>query len=283
MTFPISSRSDTPARKAQFDANRARGRIALEVASDGRRTARTSVHEEGSLRVRFPNAGSAECEAVLVNTAGGIAGGDRFALDVAVGAGARLCVCTAAAEKIYRTHGPDSEIAVTLRVAPGGMLRWLPQETILFDGAQVARTIDIDLASGAALVMVESLVFGRAAMGETMTRGRLFDRWRVRCDGRLVFADAVRLDGAVAETLARPAVASGAGALATILLASGDETVAAAVRALEGGFAGECGVSAWNGIALVRLCARDGAALRRDLLAVLSALGNSALPRLWMN
>ncbi|KAB2876300.1 MAG: urease accessory protein UreD [Pseudorhodoplanes sp.] len=266
-----------------FAANRARGRIALRVGSRGGRTGREDVHEDGSLRVRFPNADPGECEAVIVNTAGGIAGGDRLDLDIAVGPGARLAVCTAAAEKVYRTHGPDSEIAVRLQIAPGAALRWLPQETILFDGARMSRTIDIDLAGDGSLALVESMVFGRAAMGETVAQGALLDRWRVRRDGRLVFADAVRLDGKVAEALAHPAAAGGAGALATVLLAPGDDAIAAAVRALDAGFSGECGVSAWNGIALVRLCARDGAALRRDLLAVFGALGNGAPPRLWMN
>src|SRR5262245_49260771 len=100
------------------------------------------VHEEGSLRVRFPNADPGQCEAVIVNTAGGIAGGDRFDLDVEVGPRARLSVSGAAAEKIYRTHGPDAEISVHLNVERGATLHWLPQETILFDRTRMSRQID---------------------------------------------------------------------------------------------------------------------------------------------
>ena len=266
-----------------FNANRAIGRISLAVAAEAGRTRRARVHEEGSLRVRFPNTDPGECEAVIVNTAGGIAGGDRFDLDVEVGAQARLSVSGAAAEKIYRTHGPDSEIAVRLDVGPGGVLHWLPQETILFDRTRVTRRIDVDLAQDASLVLAEAIVFGRSAMGEALNQGKMVDRWRVRRDGRLVFAETLDLQGAVAQQLSQKAVAGGAAAIATLLVIPGDDTVAAMVRALEDRFCGEVGVSAWNGIAVTRFCARDGAALRRDLVSVLGALGLGALPRLWSN
>jgi urease accessory protein len=117
-------------------------------------------------------------------------------------------------------------------------------------------------------------------MGEAVEEGLLADHWRVRRGGRLIFAENTRLDGAVVERLSEPAVAGGGVAIATVLIAPGDEALVQAVRALE--FAGEVGISAWNGIAVARLCARDGAALRRDLTAVLAALGQP-LPRLWLN
>jgi urease accessory protein len=262
-----------------FAANRASGRIALDAAAVGGRTRRTRVHEAGSLRVRFPNATAEALEAVIVNTGGGMTGGDRFAIEIALGEGARLTAGTAAAEKIYRSIGPDAEMTVRLDVAAGGRLAWLPQETILFDGAQLKRRIDIDLAQGASLVMAEAVVFGRAAMGEAMNHGMFADRWRLRREGRLIFADNARLGGAIAEKLSASAVAAGGIAAATVLIAPVDEAMIAAVRALD--FVGEAGISAWNGIALARLCARDGAALRHDLIAVLAALGQG-VPRLWL-
>ena len=121
-------------------------------------------------------------------------------------------VTTAAAEKIYRSPGPDADMEVALAVSAGGQLAWLPQETILFDRARLSRRIEVDLAEGASLIMAEAVVFGRAAMGETVREGRFADRWRVRRDGRLIFAESARLDGAIAETLGRrrrsPAAAS---------------------------------------------------------------------------
>jgi urease accessory protein len=270
-----------PDREEVFAANRASGRIALCVAAQGGVTRRTRVHEAGSLRVRFPNATAEALEAVIVNTGGGMTGGDCFSIDMTVGEGARLIADSAAAEKIYRSTGPDAEMSVKLDVGAGGRLAWLPQETILFDGARLRRRIDIEVAESASLVMAEALVFGRAAMGEVVAAGLFSDRWRLRRGGRLIFADSARLDGAIAAKLAEAAVAAGGIAIATVLVAPGGEAELAAVRALDAQFAGEAGISAWNGIAVARLVARDGAALRHDLIAVLSALGQS-VPRLWL-
>jgi urease accessory protein len=268
---------------ATFATNRAVGDIALTVQARGGITRRARVHEHGSLRVRCPGAPSSELEAVIINTAGGMAGGDRFALDVAAGPDARLVVTTAAAEKVYRALDTPATVDVRLTVGPGAALAWLPQETILFDRAGLRRTIEIELADDAHLLLAEAIVLGRSGMGEAIEACALSDRWRLRRGGRLVHAEALRLDGAVAATLARPAAANGNIALATVLLAPGDEAAAAAVRALDGQFRGEVGVSAWKGIAVARLCAADGAALRHDLVQVLAALRSTPLPRLWLN
>ena len=264
-----------------FAANRATGHIALRVVASAGRTRRSGVHEDGSLRARFPNAAGEALEAVIVNTGGGMTGGDRFAIDIALGEGANLITGTAAAEKVYRSSGPDAEMDVSLDIGEGARLAWLPQETILFDRARLSRRIDVDLAEGASLVMAEAVVFGRAAMGEAMHHGFFADRWRVRRAGKLVFADSARLDGAIAEKLGRPASAAGGIAIATVLIAPAGEITLAAVRALTDQFACEVGISAWNDIAVARLCAKDGASLRHDLIAVLAALG-STVPRLWL-
>ena len=266
-----------------FAANRAIGRIAFAVQAKAGVTRRTRVREEGSLRVRFPGPASAELEAVIVNTAGGVAGGDRFALDVTVEPGARLVVTTAAAEKVYRTLEPDATIDVRLAVGATSSLAWLPRETILFNRARLRRTINIDLAEDARLLLAEAIVFGRSGMGEAVDHAGVFDRWHLHRGGRLIHAEAMRLDGAVAAKLAQPAVANGGVAVATVLVVPADEAVAAGIRALDDHFLGEVGVSAWNGLAVVRLCAADGAALRHDLVAVLTAVRNGSLPRLWLS
>jgi urease accessory protein len=265
-----------------FAANRAVGRVALSVKSAGGKTRRAEVHEAGSLRVRCPGAPGAGLEAVIINTAGGIAGGDRFALDIAAGQGAQLVVTTAAAEKVYRTLGPDSTIDVKLDVAADATLAWLPQETILFDRARLSRSIEVDLAPAARLFLAEAIVFGRTGMGETVEQGALFDRWRVRRDGKLLYAEGVRLDGAIAQRLGDTAVAKGGIAIATVLIVPGSEKTVGAVRALQHQFAGEVGASTWSGIAAVRLCAAGGAALRHDLVHVMTAV-RGELPRIWTN
>jgi urease accessory protein len=138
------------------------------------------------------------------------------------------------------------------------------------------------VAAGGRLLLAEGVVFGRTAMGEVVRNGSLTDRWRVRHGGRLVLAESVRLGGAIAGALAEPAVAAGGTALATVLAAPGDDGFVQAVRSLEDTFHSEVAASAWNGIALARIVAPDGAALRHDLAAMLTALG-ARLPRLWLN
>jgi urease accessory protein len=266
-----------------FAGNRAHGRVSLALAATPRGTKRVATREEGSLRVRFPNAGAGAPEAVFINTAGGIAGGDRFAIDLALAAGARLTATTAAAEKVYRSLGPDACVNVSAILADGAELTWLPQETILFGRARLARTITVALARSAKLLVAEMIVFGRSAGGETVHEGSLADRWQVRRDGRLIFAENLRLDGPVSERLSQPAVAGGRIALGTVFIAPGDAAAVAAVRAASEQFHGEVGISAWNGVALARLAAGDGAALRHDIAVVLSALGRRALPRSWLN
>lgn len=268
--------------QALFAANRANGRLALSVRHSAGHSRRGSVHESGSLRLRFPNADAATLEAVILNTAGGMTGGDRFGIDIGVEDSARLLLTTTSAEKIYRSLAGDVSVDVTLTVGGGAHLAWLPQETILFDRARYSRRIDVDLAADASLVLAEAVVFGRAAMGETVAQGALADRWRVRRGGKLIFAENVRLDGEIDRKLANPAIAKGGMAVATILLAPGTDRHVEAVRALGDRFGGEAAVSCWNGIAVTRFCAPDGAALRRDLCAVLAALDVS-LPRLWLN
>jgi urease accessory protein len=269
-------------RDAIFAANRAVGSIALSAKNVAGKTRRDDVHEAGALRVRCPGSPARELEAVIINTAGGAAGGDRFDFDFTAGERTSLVVTTAAAEKVYRTLGPETNIGVTLDVAAGATLSWLPQETILFDRARLSRTIDVTLAPDARLFLAEGIVFGRSGMGETVGEGALFDRWRVRQGGKLIYAETVRLDGAISARLAEPAVAKGGIALATVLVVPGEQAAVEAVRALQDRFIGEVGASAWNGIAAVRLCAADGAALRHDLVHVMTALRGS-LPRIWTN
>jgi urease accessory protein len=273
----------TEIARATFAANRARGAVAFNVHLQDGVTRRGVLHESGSLRVRFPSPEGEGLSAVFVNTAGGVAGGDRFDTDIAVGEGAHLTLTTAAAEKVYRAPGEAAELNVSLKVAPGARLAWLPQETILFDRAKVSRRIDIDLAEGASLLLCEIVVFGRAAMGERMQSGAFIDRWRLTRGGRLVFAETVRLEGNTGEKLAMAAIAKGGGAIGTALIAPGDEALVERIRELSASFGGEVGISAWNGFAMARFCAQDAARLRADMMAVLGRASTLPLPRLWLN
>jgi urease accessory protein len=276
-------RTDTTSAAATFAANRARGSVMFDVHLADGVTRRHHLHESGSLRVRFPSPEADGLSAVFVNTAGGIAGGDHFGIDIAAGEGARLTLTTAAAEKIYRADSSPAQLDISLKAAAGAHLGWLPQETILFDRARVSRRIDIDLADSASLLLCEIVVFGRAAMGERMQSGEFVDRWRVRRGGRLVFAETIRLDGDIGSKLASPAIAKGGAAIGTALIVPGDEALVERIRTLSESFGGEVGISSWNGFAIARFCAQDAARLRADMMAVLGRASGAALPRLWLN
>jgi urease accessory protein len=277
-------RTDTArATSATFAANRAQGAVKFDVQLEDGVTRRGALHESGSLRVRFPSPEAEGLAGVFVNTAGGIAGGDRFDIDIRAGAGARLTLTTAAAEKVYRATGPAAQLNIALRAEAGARLSWLPQETILFDRARISRRIDIDLAEDARLLLCEIVVFGRAAMGERMLHGEFVDRWRLRRGGQLAFAETIRLDGDIGAKLAQSAIAKGGVAIGTALIVPGDEAVVERIREVSETFGGEVGISAWNGFAMARFCAQDAARLRADMMSVLGRASGVPLPRLWLN
>ena len=190
---------------------------------------------------------------------------------------------TPAAEKIYRSDGASARIATELALAPQARLFWLPQETLLFDGARLERRLTIDMAGDASLLAVESLVFGRLAMGESRIEASLRDSWRVSRDGRLVFADETRLADAGA-TLDRRAVGAGARALATVLAAAPKiEARLPELRAALGASseAVEAGASFFDGLLVARLVSASPGRLRMAVIAAIVALAGRRPPRLW--
>ena len=221
---------------------------------------------------------------VFVNTAGGIAGGDRFDIDIAAGEGTRLTLTTAAAEKVYRAPGAAAHLGIALKAAARRAPRMAAAGNgILFDRARLVRRIDIDLAEDASLLLCEIVVFGRAAMGEKLLHGEFVDRWRLRRGGRLVFAETVRLDGDIGEKLARPAVANGGVAIGTALIVPGDEALVERILKRRNCSAARSASPAGNGFAMARFCAQDAARLRADMMAALGRASGVALPRLWLN
>ncbi len=232
----------------------------------------------------MPSVSADPLEAVLINTAGGLTGGDRLDWEVDVGAGASASITTQACEKIYRAASDRAEVRVRLTVGAGGRIAWLPQETIVFDRAAFARTLDVELAADAEALLLEATVFGRLAMGERTTHGGFHDRWRVRQDGALVHAEDFRIGPDIAASLGRAAVVGGAAAMTTVLLVSPRaEAFLDPVRAIIGG---EGDASAWSvkksGKLLARLFAEDGYQLRKRLVPLVELLnGRAGLPKLW--
>ena len=260
---------------------RAVGALRLSAHRRPEGTRLGGLRQSGALRALFPRRRGEGLEAIVVNTAGGVTGGDRLAVEAAAEDGARLTLTTQAAERAYRAQpGSTGTVRGTLRLGLGARLAWLPQETILYDGCAMSRTLHVEMAEGAAFTMVEALVFGRAAMGETLRGARFRDRVALRRDGALVFRDGLDLSGDVAAHLERPAVARGAGAMAGVLHAApGAAALLAPLRALLPAEAGASEIR--EDLVFARILAPDGRRLRAVLAAVAHLLTGAPVPRSW--
>ena len=266
---------------------RARGRASVAFKVRDGATVLDRLHQEGQAKIRLPKShGGEPTTAVLINTAGGIAGGDRLVWGARFGAGTRAVVTAQAAERVYRSSATDGglsgEVTTRLEVEAGASAEWLPQETILFDRAALDRRLEVEMAADASLLLAETVVLGRAAMGEAVGACRLVDRFRVRRGGRLVFADTFRLDGAPGEILAGRATGGGATAFSTVLwVAPGVEARLDGLRAVLDGLASDAGASAWDGMIVVRLAQSSARTLRDDLVRIMLHIRQADLPRVW--
>ena len=273
----------TPLTRTPTDATppRAIGGLALSVRYDRGGSHIQALRQSGSLKALFPRPTGAALEAVVLNTAGGLTGGDRMQVTVGAAIGSHAILSSQAAERVYRTVGPGwADVAVTLKIGSGARIDWLPQETILYEASALARRVDADLAHDARMLLVEPLIFGRAAMGETLRSGLLRDSWRVRRAGALVFADALLLQGDIATTLARAGVAGGAGAMASVLYVGPDAAARlTGLRQLLPRMAG-CSLIR-DGVLFSRLYAPDGFDLRQTLMPMIEYLSAAPLPKVW--
>lgn len=261
---------------------RARGQLNLSVKPGARGPMLDGFRQSGSLRALFPRGPSHRVQGVLINTAGGITGGDRFDMCASAGPGTHLMLTTQAAERAYRVQ-PDTEgwLNTRLQAARGARLDWLPQETILFEGCALRRSLRVDLARDARLLMVEPLVFGRVAMGETLRSARFHDRTLIQRDGQSLFLDATILTGDITAHLARPFVADGAGAMALMVyVAPNAEAVLTTLRADLPATAGASLIH--RDVLVARVLATDSFALRQALVPILNRLTGNDLPRPWM-
>jgi urease accessory protein len=257
---------------------RARGRLDLAFKHDGKGTRLARFYQEGCLKARLPRGPG--MEAVAINISGGIAGGDALDIAVTLAPGAELSFTTQAAERIYRALDAPARIHTRLTAGAGSSLHYLPQETILFDGFGLDRVMDIEVAAGAVFLGVESLVFGRLAMGEVVSGGFLRDRISLRRQDDLLWQDSTRLEGDIATKLDHPGVAAGGRALASIFAIG--PGMASRLDALRAALAGAHAGASWTGeILLARILAPDAACLRRVVAKALAVLRPGPLPRVW--
>ena len=251
-------------------AERSVGEMRLRFGTSGV----IDYRESGASKLRIPRGSD---EAILINTSGGLAGGDKIEIELAVEQNARLALSGQASERVYRSLGPPAEISCQFEVAESAALHWLPQETILFEGSHITRSIEAQLAAGSELLIVESFVLGRVAMGEVVTRCDIADNWNIHCAGKLVHAERFKLGPSLPRG---PAGLAGARAFATILLISPDVEMRAPVIATAIAEIGA--VSCWNGKLVARLAAEDGLKLKKALAkAIAAATGGKGVPRVW--
>ena len=272
--------------KIRLQRSEGLARIAFKRFQD--RTVLADLYQGGSAKVRLPKPhGGQSPEGVIINTTGGLTDGDCFRVDAAWAEGTTATMTTQAAERIYRSRGEDAVVDTRLDIAANATGLWLPQETILFDGGRVRRTLEAAVHETGRLLALEAVVFGRKAMGESVHSGSLFDRWRIRFGGKLVFADGVRLEDDIAAMLARPAVLNGGCAMATMIYAgAGCEDLLDPLRQCAANFDAKIGCSRMGPTVVLRMVANSGAELRAALAGVAEAAlahiePTMQLPRVW--
>jgi len=271
------------------DLQRAEGCCQIVLGSSERGTRVMDVYQRSPIRVLFPRAAGTQVqEAVLVNTSGGIAGGDRLESSVTAMDNASIAITTQAAEKVYRAINESAHITTTLRACDAAKLAWLPQETIVFNRARVCRRTEIEVSSGAELLALEWLVLGRAAHGEKVSAGEITDNWRVMKDGRLVWADSFRATDDVFPHLSRKALLSDCTAVATLLYFGPNPGERLQfLRDLASSFECQCAATLVGGLVVVRFAAKVSCDLRAGLRNVLQQFGNQLgpgpfrVPKMW--
>ncbi|WP_323766629.1 urease accessory protein UreD [Antarctobacter sp.] len=258
---------------------RARGTLDLTTKQRGDRSAIDRLRTSGCLRALFSRRTKA-VEAIVINTSGGLTGGDSLSLCGAAGVGSQLSLTTQAAERAYRASSDVARVETRLEAGAASVLHWLPQELILFEGARLRRRLRVDLAADARLLLVEPVIFGRTAMGERLRDVAFSDRIAVWRAGAPLYLDGLDLHGDLETGMARPALGGGAGAMASLVYVAPDaESHLAPLRAF---MPDTGGVSLMrDDLLVVRLLASDSLNLRRSLLPVLDRLSRDTLPISW--
>ncbi|WP_343055861.1 urease accessory protein UreD [Sagittula marina] len=258
---------------------RAVGNLRLTTKARGSVSAIDAFRTQGCMKALFPRRADG-LEAIVINTSGGLTGGDRLALDCGAGAGSRLVLTTQAAERAYRSASGWAQMDTKLHVGAGSRLDWLPQELILFEGARLKRSLRVEMEADARLLLVEPVIFGRMAMGEVLHDAALRDRIEIWRDGVPLYCDALRLEGDLAARMAQPAVGRGAGAMASLVFVGPEaEAFLSPLRAVLPVTAGATLLQ--NDVLVARVLAEDGFALRQTLLPALDRLSGEGLPISW--
>ncbi len=256
---------------------RAHGQIALTFCGNKLE----ELYQSGCAKLMLPKTYDEMTEAVMLNTSGGITGGDRLNVKIQVENGA-VVATSQTAERLYRSITEPAKIEITLRAYNAATLHWLPQETIIFDGAELDRTVCLDMSADSKCLLAETIVMGREAMGEDIRVCHFTDNWRLYREGQLFHAESLRLTDRVAEIMAVPAGGNGARLLSTILYAGFDaEQMAGLLNSVVEACSSKCAMSCWNDRLVIRLMSPHPRFARADIKELLCALSGQPLPRVW--
>jgi urease accessory protein len=261
---------------------RSMGEASVSLALSGGRTRLGGLRQSGSGKAILPRTEDGVPEVVFLNTSGGLTGGDRLRYSLMLGARGQAVATTQTAERAYLSDSGPAEVSVAIAAGADARIDWLPQETILFDGAQVNRSTRIDLGAGARCLYAETVVLGRAAMGETVGRVSFRDERAIYRCTRPVLLEPLMIDDGVLAGAGRAAMLGGNRAFATVaLLMQGAEDAASGIAALLEEPGVEAAASGFDGKCLIRALAVDGWPMRRLIVRVLARLSGRSLPRVW--
>ena len=189
-------------------ARRWDARLDLGFAVCGARTALARRSHHGPLQVQRPfYPEGAACHVYVLHPPGGLVGGDQLAIHVTAAPGAEALLTTPAATKFYRTSGAQAKQRVSIRVEAGASVEWLPQENIVFAGADGESAVDVDVDRGGRFLCWEISCLGRPASGDRFERGRFVQRSSIRVEGRPVFLERATFEGGSVELHRRTALA----------------------------------------------------------------------------
>ena len=258
-----------------------RARGVADLAFDEQQIAR--MYQAGSSKILLPKTYTPLKEAVLINTAGGITGGDKFEIKLNL-ASSKIVATTQTAERLYNSIGSTANINIHLTIDEGSTLHWLPQETIFFDGALIDRNIRVDMAATSDVVFLETIIFGRQAMGEIVQNGEFRDNWRFYRDGTLFHSEVVCLQSDIDQLLKECAGGNGATTLSTIIVAGKKtEYKKNKVMPLVNRFRSTFGISYWEDKLILRMLNSDPYILKKEINFLLQELLEQPLPQVWQS
>src|SRR5215468_2598241 len=271
------------------DLQRASGAGRIVLAGEGTGARIADIYQKFPISLMLPKIDDRPCkEVVIINSSGGVVGGDRLEIEVVALNRASVSVTTQAAEKIYRALDRPARISTKLKASESARLAWLPQETIVFNGARIARQTEIDLCSGAEIIALEWLVLGRIESGEEVLGGYVLDSWRIRLDGRLVWADGFLVADEMFAHLHRRALLSRWKAIGTLIYFGPCLDVRLGIlREIAASLDCRCAATIVGAIIVVRVAAEASVDLKQGLRSLLDRFslelepGPFGVPKMW--